>query len=116
MTNLPTPAPPGGSLPATLVQHTAGPLCPRRRPETEAELQERLQRGRPAPPLDQVLHGGALLEHGHAAGHEVHERQEGESRFVLVMFCFWCRRANQNIKSFAFDDECREFILLLKYK
>lgn len=72
------------SLPATLVQHTAGPIGPRCGTETQAELQERLQRRRPAPPLHQVLHGSALLEHGTTDGHEVDKRQKGES-VILVL-------------------------------
>lgn len=75
----PPPAPPNWSLPASVVQHTSGPFRPRRRPATEAQLQERQQCGRAAAPLDQILHGGAVLQHGPADGHQDDQRQKGES-------------------------------------
>lgn len=90
MTNLHTlpRSRPGGSLPATVVQHAAGPIGARRCPATQAELQERLQCGGPTPTFDQVFHGGALQQHGAAAaGHEERPGTQGKTS-ILSSKCF----------------------------
>lgn len=62
------------------VQHSSGPLSLRVHAPQETLLQEREQRGGSAPALHQVLHGGAVLQHGHPAPGEVDlHHQEGKA-------------------------------------
>lgn len=67
------------------VQHSSGSVSLRVNAPQETLLQEREQRGGSAPALHQVLHGGALLQHGHSASGEVNlHHQEGKAASLSV--------------------------------
>lgn len=67
------------------VQHSSGPLSPRVHAPQKTLLQEREQRGGSTAALHQVLHGGAVLQHGHPAPGEVDlHHQEGKTAALGV--------------------------------
>lgn len=67
------------------VQHSSGPVSLRVNAPQETVLQECEQRGGSAAALHQVLHGGAVLQHGHTTAGEVHlHHQEGKAAYLSV--------------------------------
>lgn len=89
VTNLsPLPGPPGGSLPATVVQHAAGPIGSWCGPETKALLQKCHQRRRTAAALDPILCGGTVFQYGAAERSQGHQRQKSEYENVFNMIYY----------------------------
>lgn len=67
------------------VQHSSGPVSLRVNASQKTVLQECEQCGGSAAALHQVLHGGAVLQHGHTTSREVNlNHQEGKTFSLKV--------------------------------